>query len=117
MSFSSLALSKMVDFKVYFWSMFGPGLPMGMCLHFSGWNLTIKHIDIIENVQRQPTKQLSGFKELSYSERLKRLKLPILSFRRERGDMIDCNKGCKIMEQFTRGDSISTNDTYFKKQT
>jgi len=48
----------------------------------------IKHIDMIENVQRQATKQLSGFKELSYSECLKRLKLPILSFRRERGDMI-----------------------------
>ena len=53
---------------------------------------TIKHIDIIENVQRQPTKQLSGFKELSYSERLKRLKLPTLSFRRERGGMIELYK-------------------------
>jgi hypothetical protein len=37
---------------------------------------------MIENVQRP------GFKELSYSERLKKLKLPTLSFRRERGDKI-----------------------------
>ena len=116
----------------------------------------------VENVQRRATKQLPGFKELSYSERLKKLKLSTLSFRRVRGDMIKlykilndkydkeaapfiklwkdiaprvgarrnskklypqraksgdekkflCNKGCKIMEQFTRRDSISTNDKY-----
>ena len=52
----------------------------------------IKHIDMIENVQRQATKQLSGFKELSYSECLKMLKLPTLSFRRVRGDMIELYK-------------------------
>jgi hypothetical protein len=44
----------------------------------------IYNIDMIENVQRRATKQLPGFKELSYSERLKKLKLPTLSFRRER---------------------------------
>jgi hypothetical protein len=42
----------------------------------------IKHIDIIENVQRRVTKQLPGFMELSYSERLEKLKLPTLSFSR-----------------------------------
>jgi hypothetical protein len=52
----------------------------------------IKHIDMIENVQRQATKQLPGFKELSYLERLKKLKLPTLSFRRVRGDMIELYK-------------------------
>ena len=50
------------------------------------------HIDMIENVQRRATKQLPGFKELSYSERLKRLKLPTLSFRRVRGNMIELYK-------------------------
>ena len=52
----------------------------------------IKHIDTIENVQRQATKQLPGLKELSYSERLKKLKLPTLGFRRVRGDMIKLYK-------------------------
>ena len=47
---------------------------------------------MIENVQRRATTQLPGFKELSYSERLKKLKLPTLSFRRERGDMIELYK-------------------------
>ena len=47
---------------------------------------------MIENVQRRATKQLPGFKELSYSERLKKLKLPTLSFRRVRGDMIELYK-------------------------
>jgi hypothetical protein len=52
----------------------------------------IKHIDMTENVQRWATKQLPGFKDLSYSECLKKLKLPTLSFRRVRGDMIELYK-------------------------
>jgi hypothetical protein len=52
----------------------------------------IKHIDMTENVQRRATKQLPGFKELSYSERLKKLKLLTFSFRRVRGDMIELYK-------------------------
>ena len=44
-----------------------------------------KHIEAIENVQRRATKQLPGMKNLSYSERLKILKLPTLSFRRAEG--------------------------------
>lgn len=51
-----------------------------------------KHLDMIENVQRRATKQLPGLKELSYPERLKKLKLPTLSFRRIRGDMIELYK-------------------------
>ena len=53
---------------------------------------TIYNIDMIENVQRRATKQLPGFKELSYSERLKKLKLLTFSFRRVRGDMIELYK-------------------------
>jgi len=44
-----------------------------------------KHIDLIESVQRRATKQLPGFKDLAYSERLRKLKLPTLSYRRVRG--------------------------------
>ena len=51
-----------------------------------------KHIDMIENVQRRATKQLPGMKNLTYAERLRQLKLPSLSFRRVRGDMIELYK-------------------------
>ncbi|KAK3099864.1 hypothetical protein FSP39_010887 [Pinctada imbricata] len=51
-----------------------------------------KHIEQIEAVQRRATKQLPGMKELSYPERLRKLKLPTLSYRRIRGDMIEVFK-------------------------
>ena len=40
-------------------------------------------------VQRRATKLIPGYKELDYKERLIRLKLPTLSYRRLRGDMIE----------------------------
>ena len=51
-----------------------------------------KHIKQIEAVQRRATKQLPGMKNLTYPERLKKLKLPTLSYRRKRGDMIELYK-------------------------
>jgi len=51
-----------------------------------------KDIDMIEGVQRRATKIIPGFAELTYEERLKRLKLPTLSYRRQRGDMIEVYK-------------------------
>ena len=52
----------------------------------------MKHIEQIEAVQRRATKQLPGMKNLTYPERLKKLKLPTLSYRRKRGDMIELYK-------------------------
>ena len=52
----------------------------------------VKHIDAIENVQRRATRQLPGMSDLSYSERLRKLKLPTLAYRRVRGDMIELFK-------------------------
>ena len=52
----------------------------------------VKHIEEIENVQRRATKQLPGMSKLSYSERLMKLKLPTLAYRRARGDMIELFK-------------------------
>ena len=46
----------------------------------------------IENVQRRATKLLPGFNELSYEERLQKLQLPTLKYRRIRGDMIEMYK-------------------------
>ena len=51
-----------------------------------------KHIDSIENVQRRATKMLPGLSNLSYEERLRKLKLPSLRYRRMRGDMIEVFK-------------------------
>jgi hypothetical protein len=51
-----------------------------------------KHIDEIENVQRRATKELPGMSNLSYPERLQKLKLPTLAYRRIRGDMIELFK-------------------------
>ena len=47
----------------------------------------LKYINTIENVQIRATKLVDGFGRLGYVERLKRLKLPTLAFRRKRGDM------------------------------
>ncbi len=52
----------------------------------------IKHVEQIESVQRRITKQLPGMKDLSYPERLRKLKLPTLSYRRIRGDLIETYK-------------------------
>ena len=52
----------------------------------------IEHINLIENVQRRATKQIPGFRDLSYSERLHKLNLPTLLYRRVRGDLIETYK-------------------------
>ena len=51
-----------------------------------------KHIHAIENVQRRATRLLPGMQNLTYEERLKKLKLPTLEYRRTRGDMIEAFK-------------------------
>ena len=51
-----------------------------------------KNIDAIENVQRRATKMLPNLSTLSYPDRLRKLKLPSLRFRRLRGDMIETFK-------------------------
>ena len=52
----------------------------------------IKHIDDLENVQRRATKQIPNFSSLSYADRLRKLGLPTLSYRRIRGDLIQVFK-------------------------
>lgn len=52
----------------------------------------IKHINLLEGVQRRATKLLPNLKHLPYSGRLKRLNLPTLVYRRHRGDMIETFK-------------------------
>ena len=52
----------------------------------------IKHISDIEDVQRRATKLIPEIKNLSYPERLRKLKLPTLSYRCIRGQMIEVYK-------------------------
>ena len=42
-----------------------------------------------KNVQRRTTNQLPSMKDIPYQEKLERLKLPTLAYRRTRGDMIE----------------------------
>ena len=49
-------------------------------------------IEELESVQRRATKLVPGLSTLSYPDRLKNLKLPTLTYRRARGDMIEVFK-------------------------
>ena len=51
-----------------------------------------KYKDAIEYVQRRATKRLLGMKNIPYEERLQRLKLPTLAYRRTHGDMVEVYK-------------------------
>ena len=55
----------------------------------------------IDRVQHRATRLVPGFDEISYEERLRRLKLPLLQYKRKRGDMIQT---FKIMRGFDRID-------------
>ena len=81
-----------LDFKTFcllFKALVRPHLEYAECT----WNPFLKKdIESIENVQRRATKMLPNLKDLTYEERLKRLKLPTLRFRRLRGDMIETYK-------------------------
>ena len=52
----------------------------------------LQDIDDIEDVQRYFTKRIIGLSNMSYEERLSKLKLPSLGYRRLRGDMIQVFK-------------------------
>jgi len=53
---------------------------------------TARDIDAIESVQRRFTKRLHGYSHFSYSERLSRLKLQSLEYRRLIADLLWCYK-------------------------
>ena len=76
-------------FKQLFKSLVRPHLEYGAPV----WSpYTIKSKELLENVQRRATKTIPGFAELSYPDRLRKLKLPTWAYRRIRGDMIQVYK-------------------------
>ena len=52
----------------------------------------VRHINMLENVQDRATKLIPGLKAKTYEERLAKLKLPTLAYRRLRGDLIEVYK-------------------------
>lgn len=52
----------------------------------------LENIRKIESVQRRATKLIPGFKDMEYEDRLRKLDLPTLYYRRKRGDMIETYK-------------------------
>ena len=59
----------------------------------SVWNTTLKkHPKLIEDVQRRFSRKITGLKDLSYEQRLHKLNLPSLEYRRLRGDLIETYK-------------------------
>jgi hypothetical protein len=47
---------------------------------------------LIESVLRRATKVIPCLKDLEYEERLKKMRIPSMTYRRMRGDMIECYK-------------------------
>ena len=90
-------------FKKLFTTFVRPHLEYGQVI----WTPRLKkYITILENVQRRATKLVDGFYHMSYSERLKKLNLPSLVYRRARDDMIEIFKlfhshhNCTLPEGF-----------------
>ena len=74
---------------------------------------------LIESVLRRAAKVVEGLKNLSYEERLKRVGLPSMGYRRLRGDMIETYKftHCLYATQdklFTVDTKYVTNDHSYK---
>ena len=51
-----------------------------------------KHVIMLEKVQKRATKLVDGLKDLEYTERLRKVNLPTLIYRRARCDMIEMYK-------------------------
>ena len=76
-------------FKKLYTSMVRPHLEYGQCI----WSpFLMKYINMIERVQERATKLVDGLSKQDYSERLKKLGLTTLRFRRIRGDLIEMYK-------------------------
>ena len=69
-----------------------------------------KYINMLESVQIRATKLVDGFGNLEYRERLQRLDLPTLVYRRQRGDMIE------LFKHFTKYDRNTITSSFQPKE-
>ena len=69
-----------------------------------------KYIKMLENVQIRATKLVDGIGDLDYTERLKKLDLPSLKYRRRRGDMIE------MFKHFNKYDKHSLSTSFQPRQ-
>jgi len=63
-----------------------------MSENFRGGIFLTHPVEEIKKVKRRATKLVKGLKKFSYEERLRKLRLPTLKYRRIRGDMIEVFK-------------------------
>ena len=95
------------SFRLIFISFVRPHLEYGQ----SVWSPHLKkYIDALEKVQMRATKLVDGLGDLEYAERLKRLDLPTLAYRRRRGDMIEMFKHFHIYDRSILASSFQPRD-------
>lgn len=75
----------------------------------------MKHIKILENVQIRATKLVDGYAKLDYAERLRKLDLPTLSYRRKRGDMIEVYKHFNTYDKQCLSTSFNARNRHTRK--
>ena len=72
-------------------------------------------IEEIEKVQRRATNLIKGLKKNRYEERLRKLRLPTLKYRRIRGNMIEVYKVISGKYDSSVSVRIPTNEEYFTR--
>ena len=78
-----------ISMKQLFTSLVRPHLEFGNVV----WSpMSKKSVKLIEQVQHRATKMIPGLKNYTYEERLEKMKLPSLRYRRKRGDLIEVYK-------------------------
>ena len=65
----------------------------------------------LEKVQRRATKLIPGYKQLAYNQRLRKLNLPSLKYRRMRGDLITAYKILNNISDIRVTDKLLTLDS------
>ena len=100
------------SFKRLYTSFVRPHLEYAQCV----WAPHLKkHTNMLENVQIRATKLVDGLSKLSYSDRLKRLDLPTLAYRRIRGDLIETFKHFNTYDQHVISSSFQPKERITRK--
>ena len=74
-----------------------------------------KYVNMFENVQIRATKLVDGLSKLDYQERLKKLDLPTLVYRRARGEMIELFKHFRVYDRATIAPSFQPRNRLSRK--